>query len=60
MNWRRFEYKLDLASFPVRAMLTVFLFKEIVTKSIPLLDKGFGTPIIVMCFIQPAFAEKYY
>ena len=27
---------------------------------VPLLDKGFGTPIIVTCFIQPAFAKKYY
>ena len=27
---------------------------------VPLLDKGFGTPIIVTRFIQPAFAEKYY
>ena len=27
---------------------------------VPLLDKGSGTPIIVMCFIQPPFAEEYY
>ena len=27
---------------------------------VPLLDKGFGTPIIVIHFIQPPFAEKYY
>ena len=33
---------------------------DIITSYIPLLDKGFGTPIIVTRFIQPAFAEKYY
>ena len=29
MNRTRFEHKLDMASFPVRAMLMVFLRKEI-------------------------------
>ena len=34
MNWTWFEYKPDMVSFPVWAMLMVFLCKEIITESI--------------------------
>jgi len=34
MSWIQFEYKLDVASFPVKAVFMVFLYKKNITESI--------------------------